>query len=340
MPTYYNDNDQFVTNWLRTLMSDGRISSGLIDSRMVQDVQPQDLKNYNRCHFFAGIAGWEVALQLAGWPQDQEVWTGSCPCQPWSVAGKRKRWSDSRHVWPDWYGLIKERRPATIFGEQVASRDGRKWLNGVFADLEKLEYAVAGADLCAASVGAPHIRQRLWWVAHTKSTKRRSINQTRTVERRNGISQRKESSNLLGSSGTYNSQLDHSSTARRTRTTESTTPIEAWDETRLPESERRSRSGMLGHPVSPGLEKRESIRRLQSETLEPQSRQATLRSDFWTDSEYLPCLDGKSRRTQPGLFPLAHGISSRVGRLRAYGNSIVPQVAAAFVMAYMDVAGL
>jgi hypothetical protein len=53
----------------------------------------------------------------------------------------------------------------------------------------------------------------------------------------------------------------------------------------------------------------------------------------WTALEWIACSDGKARPTQPGLFPLAHGVSGRVGRLRAYGNAIVPQVAAAFVRA-------
>jgi hypothetical protein len=58
--------------------------------------------------------------------------------------------------------------------------------------------------------------------------------------------------------------------------------------------------------------------------------------DGWADLQWLPCSDGKARPTQPGLFPLAHGVPSRVGKLRAYGNAIVPQVAAEFIQAYLE----
>jgi DNA (cytosine-5)-methyltransferase 1 len=172
MASYYNEYDAFAAAWLRELIADGLIADGEVDERSILDVRPNDLAGYDQCHFFAGIGGWSHALRLAGWIDDREVWTGSCPCQPLSGAGQRKGHADERHLWPAFHALIAECRPATIFGEQVASKDGREWLSGVRADLEGLGYAVGGADLCAASVGAPHIRQRLWWVADASSQQR------------------------------------------------------------------------------------------------------------------------------------------------------------------------
>jgi DNA (cytosine-5)-methyltransferase 1 len=151
--------------WLRELIADGLIAQGEVDERSILDVRPADLAGFDQCHFFAGIGGWSYALRLAGWPDDRPVWTGSCPCQPLSSAGKQKGHADERHIWPAFYELIAECRPSTVFGEQVASKDGREWLAGVRADLEDARYAVGAADLCAAGVGAPHIRQRLFWVA-------------------------------------------------------------------------------------------------------------------------------------------------------------------------------
>ncbi len=157
MSAYYNEFDPFAAAWLRELIADGLIADGDVDERSILDVSAGDLKGYRQIHLFAGIGGWSYALRLAGWDDDREVWTGSCPCQPFSSAGKQEGTADKRHLWPTFRDLIAECRPSTIFGEQVASKLGREWLAGVRAEMEDLGYAVGAADLCAASVGAPHI---------------------------------------------------------------------------------------------------------------------------------------------------------------------------------------
>ncbi|MCK5235942.1 MAG: DNA cytosine methyltransferase, partial [Deltaproteobacteria bacterium] len=124
-------------------MAAGLISEGVVDRRSIKDVvADENIKTFKRAHFFAGIGGWEYALRLAGWPADLPVWTGSCPCQPFSQAGKGKGVDDERHLWPDWLKLIDKHRPPVIFGEQVASKAGRAWLSGVRTDLEALGYVV------------------------------------------------------------------------------------------------------------------------------------------------------------------------------------------------------
>lgn len=182
---YANDNDSGAAYWLSRLP----IRIDRIDSRSIAEVRGDDLRGFGQCHFFAGIAGWPLALQMAGWPDDASVWTGSCPCQPFSNAGRGRGTDDERHLWPEFRRLIDECRPSTVFGEQVASKAGREWFSSVRADLEALGYAVGGADLCAASVGAPHIRQRLFWVAYRIDTGRegrlsRGSDSEREVERR------------------------------------------------------------------------------------------------------------------------------------------------------------
>ncbi len=165
---YYNENEPKAAEWLRALVDVGLIPEGEVDERSIADVEPGDLEGYRQCHFFAGIGGWSYALELAGWDESRPVWTGSCPCQPFSAAGKRRGTDDARHLWPEFARLIGECSPPVVFGEQVASKAGREWLSGVRADLEALGYGVGAADLCAASAGAPHIRQRLFWVADAK----------------------------------------------------------------------------------------------------------------------------------------------------------------------------
>jgi len=166
---YYNEHDPFAAAWLRGLVREGLIAAGDVDERSITDVTVDDVRGYAQAHFFAGIGGWSYALRLAKWPDDRPVWTGSCPCQPFSVAGAGAGEDDPRHLWPEFFRLIRDGRPATVFGEQVASADGRLWLAGVRADLAGVGYRFGAADLCAAGIGAPHIRQRLYWVADSAS---------------------------------------------------------------------------------------------------------------------------------------------------------------------------
>lgn len=165
MKVYYNEIDPKACAWLRALIKRGLIPTGDVDERSIIDVKPEALEGYEQCHFFAGIGGWSLALRLARWPNKRQIWTASCPCQPLSCAGLGKGHADERHLWPAFYWLVAECKPPTIIGEQVSSKDGREWFSGVRADLEGMGYAVGSADLCSAGVGAPNIRQRLYWVA-------------------------------------------------------------------------------------------------------------------------------------------------------------------------------
>ena len=169
---YYNEFDPKTAAWLRELIADGLIPQGHVDERSITEVKPRDLAGFAQCHFFAGIGGWSEALKLARWPEDRPVWTGSCPCQPFSLAGKQKGIADERHLWPVWFSLIRECRPPTLIGEQVASPLAIRWLDGVCDDLEGQGYACGAAVLPAACVGAPHLRHRVFWVADSQYSQR------------------------------------------------------------------------------------------------------------------------------------------------------------------------
>src|SRR5579871_3521061 len=139
MTAYYNEIDPFAAQWLRTLITRGHLPRGDVDERSIEDVKPDDLRPYTQCHFFAGIGTWAYALRLAGWDDDRPVWTGSCPCQPFSAAGETSGFADERHLWPAWFHLIEHGKPRSvpIFGEQVASSHGLAWLDLVQDDLER-----------------------------------------------------------------------------------------------------------------------------------------------------------------------------------------------------------
>lgn len=167
---YYNEIDPYAADWLRNLIAAGHIAPGDVDERSIEDVHPNDLRPYTQCHFFAGIGVWSYALRRAGWPDDRSVWTGSCPCQPFSAAGKGTAFDDERHLWPAWHWLISECRPPVVFGEQVASKDAEPWLDLVQTDMEALAFAIAAVAFPSASVGAPHIRDRTYFMAHAAGT--------------------------------------------------------------------------------------------------------------------------------------------------------------------------
>lgn len=169
--TYYNEIDTFRVKWLKNLCDADHIHRGYIDDRSINEVTPQDIQQYKQCHFFAGIGGWSYALKLAGWPDDAEVWTGSCPCQPFSASGYKHLFGDKRHLWPKWHALIKECRPPVIFGEQVAGPDGIEWFSRVHIDLEKADYTVGATTLRASGVGARHHRERLYFLAHSNGSR-------------------------------------------------------------------------------------------------------------------------------------------------------------------------
>jgi DNA (cytosine-5)-methyltransferase 1 len=163
MTAWYNEPDEEKAVWLEELTRRNLIAPGVVDRRDIRDVRGCELAEFVQCHFFAGIGGWSYSLRRAGWPDSRPVWTGSCPCGPFSSVGELERFSDERHLWPDWVHLIRERKPAVIFGEQVAA--ATEWLRLVRGDLEALGYAMGAAPIEAASAGAFHLRDRYWFVA-------------------------------------------------------------------------------------------------------------------------------------------------------------------------------
>lgn len=171
MTAYYNEHDIYAAQWLRNLIDAGHIAPGIVDERSIEDVTAGDLAGFTQCHFFAGIGVWSLALRRAGWPDDRPVWTGSCPCQPFSAAGAGSGFADPRHLWPVFAWLIDQCRPAVVFGEQVASKAVEPWVDLVHADLEAMGYAFGAVPFPSAGVGAPHIRDRLYWLGHTNDSR-------------------------------------------------------------------------------------------------------------------------------------------------------------------------
>jgi DNA (cytosine-5)-methyltransferase 1 len=312
---YYNEFDGQAATWTRELIKAGLIAPGEVDERSITDVEPNDLKGFVQHHFFSGICGWSYALRLAGWADTRPVCTASLPCQPFSVAGKGKGKEDERHLLPYFLSLVKECGFNTIFGEQVEGAIKYGWLEDLQAAMEAEDYAFGYVVLGAHSAGAPHIRQRLYWVAdrvaHTSSER-------------------------------HTQQPDNRGIPSKTAGNDERESIE--------------RSGELCGMVYPDGTRSQQGRELTEitgyrDTTEPTS------SNEWDKPEWIYCRDNKYRPIKPSIKPLANRVpkgvvrggdtsepinaddtqEARVMRIKCYGNSIVPQIAAQFIHAFMQV---
>lgn len=310
MSAYYNEIDPYAAQWLRNLIAAGHIAPGDVDERSIEDVRPDDLREYTQCHFFAGIGVWSHALRRAGWSDDRPVWTGSCPCQPFSAAGKGTGFDDERHLWPAFHHLIKECNPASVIGEQVASKDADAWIDLVHTDMETLGYAFGAIPFPSAGVGAPHIRDRLYWVADSIESKRG----------------RRANNGALLVNGPAAGRHEIAGDAER-----NCEPGRLADATQCGRGKECSDSrgicrGDYSQGVAAGLVHGGA-------DLRPGPA-----NGFWRHADWLGCTDGKWRPVEPGTFPLAHGATSRVGRLRAYGNAINAEQAFIFIESVMEAA--
>ena len=337
MTAYYNENDPFAAAWLRELIKAGQIADGVVDDRSIEEVRPDDLDGFAQCHFFAGIGVWSYALRLAGVPDDYPTWTGSCPCPPFSSAGKKQRCScggkplchayrtgyfrctacgqdwfaDGRHLWPEFHRLIRERHPSLILGEQVAGRDGEAWGDVVQSCLEIDEYTCGRVSFAACGVGAPHQRKRLYWVANTDS---------------NGCHKKRIGQSAAGVHGPERNGAPGGM---------ADTTGERW-----PRRWSQSEHAISRQDAAPGAEGPGPT------------------NGHWRDADWLGCRDGKWRPVEPGSQPLADGLAhrlgyvcignrwslnplqekaeNRVGRLSGYGNAVCSPQCQAFVEAVME----
>jgi DNA (cytosine-5)-methyltransferase 1 len=253
---------------------------------------------------------------------------------------------DERHLWPTFHRLIAQRKPAVVFGEQVASKDGRAWLAGVRTDMERTGYAVGAADLCAASVGSPHIRQRLYWVSESS---RGGLGELRSENQQGSGGHIDCGSPSDGLPNTEDSDRWSKQQARgkgvrrsgpagdRADDRVAHPALSAKERFRAQQEHLPGQAGeRLGEPKRPGIQERESDGRVQPETGGTSAWKTVELPGAWDNWDICHFTDGKIRRIESGTSPLADGVPNRVVRLRGYGNAIVPQVAKEFILAYLE----
>lgn len=312
---WYNEIDPDAAAILRELIASNVIAPGDVDTRSIKEVQADDLRGYAQCHFFAGGGLWSVAARLAGWPDDEPLWTGSCPCQPFSVAGKGGGADDPRHLWPDFFRLISAARPPVVMGEQVAGKAGRDWFHGVRSDLAGGAYGARAVDIPACAVDAPHIRQRLYWIAVADAERPR----------------------LEGQRGDGDGETGRADADR------SVAPADGGDVADRDEPPFR---GHAREPRSPAGPRKGSAWTTHGDASQhsdgaraQRDHHSGINGSWWADAEWIQCHDQKARRTKPGLPLLVDGLPGRVGLWRVAGNAISPVVAAEVLKTFMETAG-
>lgn len=335
---YYNEWDKGAAAWLRELIKSGLIPNGYVDERSITEVTPSDLEGFTQCHFFAGIGGWPLALQLAGVPESARLWTGSPPCQPFSVAGQSLGFDDQRHLAPALLRLIRECKPQLLFGEQVAAAVGKHWLDFVFLNLEEQGYTCGAAVLPACSVGAPHKRDRLFFGAHLELANTAGIGRERRRSGETGAEpsaqQRPERLRDVGSSvaDTNHTRPQGRGGVPERADQQPAGPGSVGGGVAQPDSQQQrpyAESGQCNEHVPAG--RNENSTEVAGLCVDSP---ANPHNSYWSDADWIGCRDGKFRPVESGTFPLANGVPARVGRLRGYGNAIVPQAAAEFIKAF------
>ncbi|HAU5500967.1 TPA: DNA cytosine methyltransferase [Cronobacter sakazakii] len=347
---YYNEIDPYAAQWLRNLIAAGHIAPGEVDERSIEYVTPDDLRGFTQCHFFAGIGVWSHSLRLAGWPDDKPVWTGSCPCQPFSAAGKGDGFADERHLWPAFFHLISECRPQHVFGEQVAAGNANAWFDLVQSDMEGVGYAFGLVPFTSAGIGAPHIRERAYWVANSNS----EIDDRRRSVRPYGRDEYTDGGNTGGLAVTGSERFNRFDPLLQRKES-------GWIAESVPEAAGFGSVSGMGNANIPRLERHggddgaAGRERQSGPASAPGLHGRPLEvNGFWRDADWLLCRDGKWRPVEPGTFPLVNGAAARMGRvqpdvarmasrnrtgrLKGYGNAINAQAAAEFIRAYMGVA--
>ncbi|WP_180838866.1 DNA cytosine methyltransferase [Variovorax sp. RO1] len=366
MTAYYNEFDPKAAAVLRELIKAGLIAPGDVDERSIEDVIPAELVGYTQCHFFAGFGVWSYALRRAGWSDDRAIWSASCPCQPFSQAGEGAGFADERHLWPHLFHLIGQRRPGIVVGEQVASKDADPWVDLVQIDVEALAYAFGAVAFPSAGVGAPHIRDRTYWMANANANDTRSQGRGGVRERSVecaagtrgvvvGVANRHEHR-----CGSLSIDRGHNFEHHAEPCSELVRLADVSRSGRREEHEnaRRSDVGDRAQGLAAGLVHGSGDRGLADSASGVNGsssawtdQRAVARGDgamqaergdpgptngLWRDADWLFCRDGKWRPVEPGTFPLAHGAPARVGRLRGYGNAINAEAAKAFIEAVME----
>jgi DNA (cytosine-5)-methyltransferase 1 len=362
---YYNEIDPYAAQWLRALIAAGHIADGVVDERSIEDVHPPTSGASRNATSSPASGSGPTPFAAPDGPTTDLF--GPVPVRANLSARQAKAlgFADERHLWPAWH--TSSASAALCASLESRLRAATASLGSTLFTLTwKMRVTPVGAfDLCAAGVGAPHIRQRLFFVADDHGAGRSKLGRGRVLHGERAP--QRDDADRCGADGLMaDSHGRHAGAERQQRR----------GEHRLQPARRRS--VLLGDAGDEGLAQRIGFHGVPGGASgadageaafgagfhagelahagqvkrgrwphEPQPGCADSRerdeaaihdqrrsgARFWDACDWIECRDGKRRPVEPGTFPLAHGAPARVGRLRAYGNAIVAPLAAEFVRA-------
>ena len=250
--------------------------------------------------------------------------SGGDPCQPNSIAGKRRGAEDDRYLWPEMLRVISEVRPTWIIGENVAGIVNME-LEQVLSDLEGEGYETQSFIIPACAVNAPHRRDRVWIVAHASPTGTRGEGGKTTDEKRRTSENRGEGIRQGDREACTSGITPTNSHAPDTKSKNDRGYLRGKEERQIPEPGNSIEQGTIADTSSERLQ-RNICRQFGGISDKIETSQGSESCGIFSENKQWqePWIEVATRlcRVDDGL---SRGMD-RVNRLKALGNAIVPQV--------------
>lgn len=295
----------------------GGFSLGLESAGLVETVAFCDFDKYCQQILkknFPGVPIYEDVKELnydklkADGIDTIDIITGGYPCQPFSVAGRKKGEEDPRHVWPEMFRLVQELRPTWVIGENVGGHI-KLGLDTVLENLESEGYSARTFSISASSIGANHKRERVWIIANLADSQR--LGRTEGTKKSEELT-REESSD----------QSDNRSEGRI-----QSKPSQVMADSNTGHGEQQNQEvcsrGNASNSSSEDVADSEGSNRNEHE-INREHGKASSQEIFGNGSS----ISGVSAwwSVEPDVGRVAHGVPNRVDRLKCLGNSVVPQI--------------
>ena len=304
----------------------GLESSGLCETAAFCDWEPYCQKvlkkHWPHVPVYGNIKELNYERLKADGIKDIDIITGGYPCQPFSVAGRKKGEQDERHLWPEYFRLVQELRPTFVIGENVGGHV-KLGLDTVLEDLASEGYSARTFSISASSVGANHQRERVWIIAYSDDLGRYD----RLYNREGRPIQDNQEWNLTQSEQEWHRRINR---ARETGETLENARRQLWpwtfeqgenaDEIRQGHAHQSERSGSASQSHVADSESCEGNVNEANSGNGGQSEETIFgeRSGFPTGETWWS--------TEPDVGRVADGIPQRVDRLKCLGNSVVPMI--------------